>query len=165
MQDDRLLEAHRLLIEAERGSEQRAAHFRRLHVEAHFLLIALAHVLGALKVCAEVLGDEEIKSIRDDFEARVPWIKQFRNVLEHLDEYTAGGGELRRRGDLPEEEGLVLAFEPLGRPLEVVALLGRWRLPLRAAAQGGARLGLRLAEAWEKRFGPEEPRVIWGRLE
>jgi len=26
-----------------------------------------------------------------------------------------------------------------------------------------SQLGRMLAEAWEERFGPEEPRVVWGR--
>lgn len=163
LQEERLVETHRKLIEAKAGSQERKALFQQLHLEAHFLMIALGHVLESLKVCAGVLGDERIARIRDDFESRAPWLKHFRDVLEHLDDYTLGRGRLQKSGKLDERSGPVLTFGPLERPLEVVLQLGSWRLPLRGAAQGGSRLGRLLAEAWEERFGPEENRVIWGR--
>lgn len=163
LQEERLVQTHRKLVDAKAGSQERQVLFQQLHLEAHFLMIALDHVLESLKVCAGLLGDERIAGIRDDFEARAPWLQHFRDVLEHLDDYTLGRGRLQTSGKLDEHTGPVLTFAPLDRPLEVVLQLGSWSLPLRGAAQGGSRLGHMLAQAWEERFGPEEDRVIWGR--
>jgi hypothetical protein len=163
LQRDRLVDAHKRLIEAPRESEERRAAFRRLHIEAHFLLIALRHLVMSLEVCADVLDDERIRSVREAFEARAPWLKHFRDVLEHLDEYTTGGGRLRRKGELDENAGPLLVFEPMRRPLETMVYLGDWKLRLVSAAEAGVRLGHDLAAAWEEQFGPEEPRIVWGR--
>jgi hypothetical protein len=163
LQDERVAATYRAVTEAPRDSTERADAFQRLHIEAHFLLIALAHMLRLLDVCAEVLGDDYIASIRDDFRKRAPWIKNFRDVLEHLDEYVAGGGRLKEQGKLPKRAAMVLTFGPFDRPYEVVVQLGSWRLPLRAAAEGGAALGSMLAKAWEERFGTGQPRIGWGR--
>src|SRR3712207_4210500 len=70
LQHERLGETHRVLIEAPRESDAREAAFRRLHIDAHFLLIALRHVLRSLDVCSEVLNDQRIEAIRDDFAVR-----------------------------------------------------------------------------------------------
>lgn len=153
------------LSEAKRGTAGRGAIFRRLHIEAHFLLIAMAHLLRSLEVSAEVLGEEQVREIRDDFRTRAPWIRHLRDVLEHLDEYVAGGGRLRARGELSPTSGPILAYDPLGRPWEVLVLLGQWRLPLLASAEAGSHLGHMLADAWEERFGPEPALTIWGRSE
>lgn len=61
LQDERIVETYRALAEAPRGSAEYAALFRRLHIEAHFLLLALGHILRSLETCAEVLGDERIR--------------------------------------------------------------------------------------------------------
>ncbi len=82
------------MIRAPRDSEERTDAFDRLHIEAHFLLIAFAHMLRLLEVFANVLDDNYVKTIRDDFCDRAPWIKNLRDVLEHLDEYAAGKGNL-----------------------------------------------------------------------
>ena len=100
LQRDRLVDAHERLIEAPCESEERRAAFRRLHIEAHFLLIALRHLIRSLEVCADVLDGERIRSVREAFEARAPWLKHYRDLLEHLDEYTTGGGRLREHGKL-----------------------------------------------------------------
>ena len=163
LQEGRLVDSHRALIEAPRGSEERSSAFRRLHIDAHFLLISLRHVLRALEVCAQVLDDERVKAISDDVAARAPWLKDFRDVLEHLDDYVRGEGRLHRDGKLPRGAGPFLAFDPLAPPFEVFVHLGPHRLPLRAAAGGGSRLGQMLAEVWEQQFGPEKPHVVWGR--
>jgi len=163
LQGERVLNASRALSEAPRGGGERPATLRRLHIEAHFLLVAMAHLLRSLEVSAEVVGGERIRAIRDDFKERAPWIKHFRDVLEHLDEYMSGGGRLRAWGELSPNAVPILGFDPLGRPWEVVVQLGQWRLPLLAAAEGGSRLGHMLAEAWEERFGPEPALVVWGR--
>jgi hypothetical protein len=163
LQDERVAATYRAVTEAPRDTAERADAFQRLHIEAHFLLIAIAHMLRLLDVCAEVLDDDQIKRIRDDFRNRAPWIKNFRDVLEHLDEYAVGGGRLRKGGKLPERAAMVLTFGPLNRPDEVVVQLGSWRLPLRSAAEGGRALGSVLAKAWEERFGERQPRMGWGR--
>lgn len=164
LQDERIVETYRALAEAPRGSAEYAALFRRLHIEAHFLLIALGHILRSLETCAEVLGDERITAIRDDFDERAPWIKHFRNVLEHLDKYTQGEGRLQGPGKpLDSRVGPVLVFDPRAPPWEAIVQLGSWRLPLRAAAEAGSALGHELAEAWETRFGSDEPQVLSGR--
>ena len=49
--------------------------------------------------------------------------------------------------------------------LETIVYLGDWKLPLVSAAEAGVRLGHDLAAAWEEQFGPEEPRLVWGRSE
>jgi hypothetical protein len=163
LQDERVVETYRALAAAPRGTENHAALFRQLHIEAHFLLVALSHILRSLKRCAEVLGNPEIKAIRDDFETRAPWIKHFRDVLEHLDEYTLGKGQLQNAEELAVRAGPILTFGPFERPWEAVIQLGSWRLPLRASAEAGSKLGHALAAEWEEQFGPEQPRVIWGR--
>lgn len=163
LQEKRLVDSHRALIEAPRDSDEHSAAFRQLHIDAHFLLISLRHILRALDVCAQVLDDGWIKAISDDVAARAPWLKDFRDALEHLDAYMRGEGRLHRQGKLPPGARPFIAFDPLAPPLEVFAHLGANRLPLRAAARGGSRLGQLLAEAWEQRFGPEKPHIVWGR--
>jgi hypothetical protein len=163
LQDERLAATYQEVTKAPRGSEERADAFDRLHLEAHFLLIALAHMLRLLEAFANALDDDHIKAIRDDFRKGAPWIKNFRDVLEHLDEYEGGKGKLRKLGEIDDRAVMVLTFGPFERPFEVVAQLGQWRLPLRAAAETGQRLGLLLAGAWEERFGTGQPRFGWGR--
>jgi len=163
LQDGRVAATHQELIDAPRGSDERRSAFQRLHIEAHFLLIAFAHLLRALDTCAEVLKDERISAIRADIRKRAPWLKNFRDAIEHLDEYISGRGRLHQQRKLDERATPYLTFGPGNIPLEVFAQLGSWRLSLRAAAEAGARLGYLLGEAWESEFGPEQPNVGWGR--
>ena len=163
LQDERLAATYEEVITAPRDSEERVDAFDRLHIEAHFLLIAFAHMLRLLEVFANVLDDEYIRTIRDDFRKRAPWIKNLRDVLEHLDEYAVGKGKLKKSGEIDPRTAMMLTFGPSERPLEVFAQLGSWRLPLRAAAETGQRLSVVLAEAWEGRFGTGQPRIGWGR--
>jgi hypothetical protein len=144
-------------------SDERSAALQQLHIDAHFLMIALAHLMRALKVCADVLDDRLVEEVQADFAARAPWIKDFRDVLEHLDDYMAGQGRLTRKGVLSPGAFPVLGFDPLATPVEVVVHLGTWRLPLRAAANGGSQLGHMLADAWEAQFGSEPSSALWGR--
>jgi len=163
LQEQRLVETHEALIEAPRDGDEFETAFRRVHIDAHFLLIALRHMLHSLDVCAKVLDEKQIKAISDDFKVRAPWLKDFRDVIEHLDAYTRGKGKLQQEGKLAPNAGPVIGFDPLAQPYEVIVHLGAKRLQLRAAAQGGSQLGLMLADAWEKRFGPERQLAVWGR--
>lgn len=163
LQDERVVAAYKEVSAAPRESDKRTEAFQRLHIEAHFLVIALAHMVRLLEVCAEVLDDDYIKAVRNDFQERAPWIKNLRDVLEHLDEYATGGGRLKERGKVGERAAMVLTFGPSERTYEVVAQLDSWRLPLRGAAETGQRLGDLLANAWEQRFGTGQPRIGWGR--
>jgi hypothetical protein len=72
LQDGRLVEAYKTLSQTPRESDEWPKAMRRLHLEAHFLLIAFGHLLKSLNVCAEVLDDEVIRTIRRDFESRFP---------------------------------------------------------------------------------------------
>jgi hypothetical protein len=163
LQGDRVGETYDALIQTPPNSDDRRGALRQLHVDAHFLLIALAHLLRALRTCADILDDALVKDVQADFETRAPWIKNFRDVLEHLDDYMAGRGRLTGNGTLPPGAFPVLGFDPMPTPVEVVVHLGPWRLPLRNAAKGGERLGLMLADACEAQFGPEPPNILWGR--
>lgn len=163
LQGGRVRETYDALIPTPPDSGDRQVALQQLHVDAHFLLIALAHLLRALSTCADILNDALVKEVQADFEERAPWIKHFRDVLEHLDDYMAGQGRLTRNGTLSPGAFPVLGFDPMPTPVEVVVHLGPWRLPLRSAAEGGSRLGHMLADAWEAEFGPEPPNVLWGR--
>jgi hypothetical protein len=168
LQDRRLVATYKMLAAAPRGSSERETAFRQLHIDAHFLLIALGHLLKALHTSAEILDDDRILEIERSFDEQAPWIKDFRDVLEHLDKYTVGRGWLRgakvpdeRR--LPDGAGPFIAFDPLGAEYEAVIHLGKQRLPLRAAARTGSNLGRMLADAWEAKFGAEDAGLLWGR--
>lgn len=163
LQGSRVADSYEALALTTPRSDERSAALQQLHVDAHFLLIALAHLMRALDVCADVLDDQLVADVQADFAERAPWIKDFRDVLEHLDDYMAGQGWLTRRGKLPQGAFPVLGFDLLATPVEVVVHLGSWRLPLRAAANGGSQLGYMLADAWEDQFGPEPTSVLWGR--
>jgi hypothetical protein len=168
LQDSRMVATYEALSTAAKGSPERSAAFRQLHIDAHFLLIALGHVLKALRISADVLRDDRLVKINEDFEARAPWLKDFRDVLEHLDAYTEGEGWLQR-SKVAESERLsknvspFIAFDPLGAPCEAVIHLGKHRLPLRAAAGAGSELGRMVADVWDDRFGTEADGLIWGR--
>jgi hypothetical protein len=161
LQGSRIEDDHRRLIESPRGRGEREQGLQHLQIDIHFLLIAIGYLLRCLRTCAEVLDDETIRAIHEDFDRRAPYIKHFRDVLEHLDEYVSGRGRLVREGELPRGSNPVLVFEPLSG--EIVVWLGSWKLPVRALSRVGAELGKRLSAAWEEQFGPDEDLTVWGR--
>lgn len=164
IQEERLVAVHREMVaDHDRDQPAYAEKLQRLHLEAHFLLISVAHLLKSLDTSARFVGTRQIRAIKADFDKRAPWVKHFRDVLEHLDDYVRGKGKLQKEGLLDPRVGPILTFGPFDPPYEVVVMLGRWKLPLRRTAQACVQLGHLLADQWEDRFGDEDPLIIWGR--
>jgi hypothetical protein len=92
----------------------------RLMWEAHFLVVAVRQLLRAQEVYLKQTGDHRLKDARAAFDAQVPHAKDFRDFLEHLDEYLLDRGKLQREGRLA-----------LGLAMQVVHARSTGRVTLR----------------------------------
>jgi hypothetical protein len=120
------------------------AYFHRMSADCHFLLIAMRNLLRAIE--AQPVGkDRRVIEAREEFEHSVPHAKDFRDILEHLDDYQAGKGRLQKPGPNinPEERGLFLWYHSRTDPsAEVDYHFGDLRVsvPLKVAATGAIEL-------------------------
>jgi hypothetical protein len=77
----------------------------RLLWEAHFLVIAIRQLLRGQEAYMRQTGDRRLADARAAFDAAVPHAKNFRDFLEHIDEY------LLDRGKLQREERIALGLQ------------------------------------------------------
>lgn len=152
LQLDRVQFAHRELVAllaqpsssggdpTDEESDAVMALFGRLRIETHFLLVAIRHVLLFHRRAMSSTGNTELDLAGAAFDARVPHAKDFRDVLEHIDEYAAGEGRLQA-GDLDARKfGLRVSFDVADSTGEVTLLMGQRSLPVKDAAHAAIEL-------------------------
>jgi hypothetical protein len=69
----------------------------RLTWEAHLLVIAIRQLLRTQEAYFKETRDHRLVEARAEFDAAVPHAKDFRDFLEHLDDYLRGTG--KRQGE------------------------------------------------------------------
>jgi hypothetical protein len=116
----------------------------RLTREAHFLLIAIRQLLMAQEWCVEQTGDERLVRARAAFNAAVPHAWDFRDFLEHLDDY------LRNRGNLQAKvgHGVDLVVEHERRTGRLTLELGSYQLDVDGAAGAALELAEVTVDVW-----------------
>jgi hypothetical protein len=127
----------------------------RLMWEAHFLVIAIRHLLRSQEVYLKQTGDHRLAEARAAFDAAVPHAKTFRDFLEHLDKY------LRDQGNLQLDGSVALGLE-----MEAAHERSTGRLTLRFgedheldlddAADAALALAEVTAQVWFERGEPEQ---------
>jgi hypothetical protein len=83
----------------------------RLMWEAHFLVIAIRQLLRSQEVYVKQTGDHRLADARAAFDAAVPHAKDFRDVLEHIDDYLRDRGKLQTKGRMPLGVEMEVAHE------------------------------------------------------
>jgi hypothetical protein len=126
----------------------------RLMWEAHFLVIAIRHLLKSQEVYLKQTGDHRLAKARTAFDAAVPHAKDFRDFLEHLDEYLLDRGKRQLEGSVALGLKMEVAHE---RGTGVVTLrFGEHQLDLDEATHAALGLAQVTAEVWFDRMGPEQ---------
>lgn len=151
-QCSRVLEAREALInlpslgkttQEEKHQDQMAV---RLTWEAHFLVIAIRHLLRTHQAYLSRTGDHRLVSAGAEFEAAVPHAKDFRDFLEHIDLYLRDEGNLQKTGDVATGVDLVVHW---GRRTGRVTLeFGDHLLDLRDATEAALALAEVSTEIW-----------------
>jgi hypothetical protein len=118
--------------------------------DAYLFAIALRDVLRAaefVKRCADKADRPAIRAAIASFKKRLPHATDLRDILEHLDEYSAGNGKLRR--DRKHAYPITLWYEHTADNYALnVGLDGRvFRIDVREATEATQRLVLRLSKA------------------
>lgn len=83
----------------------------RLMWEAHFLVIAIRQLLRGQEAFLKQTGDHRLANARAAFDAAVPHAKDFRDVLEHIDDYLRDQGKLQLKGRMPLGVEMEVAHE------------------------------------------------------
>jgi len=108
--------------------------FGRLRIETHFLLVAIRHVLRCYRRSASATGAVELEAAGAAFDVRVPEAKNFRDVLEHIDQYAVGEGRLQADDPEAQRFGLRVDFDTADPSGHVTLLMGERSLPVKDAA-------------------------------
>ena len=125
----------------------------RLLWEAHFLVIAIRHLLRGQEAYLRQTGDHRLSEARGAFDAAVPHAKTFRDFLEHIDDYLLDRGDLQRKGQVARGLEMVAVHErATGR---VMLRFGEYELDLDEASEAALTLAEVTAEVWLERGAPE----------
>lgn len=119
---------------------------RRLRFEGHFLVAAIRQLLRSQEAHLRVTGDQRLRDARAAFDAAVPDAKDFRDFLEHLDEYALGTGKLQRSGDVSEEPNFAIVATRPGGPVRLQ--FDERELDLGEAAEAALRLADVTQQVW-----------------
>ena len=121
----------------------------RLTADAHMLVVAIGHVLRLERRYLSITGDHRLVQARDAFDSEFPHAKDFRDILEHVDAYMIGEGNLQDDGTLERAYGFPhVELEGEEGDGEVVFWFDEFSVPLKAAARAAAGLARRLNEIY-----------------
>lgn len=123
---------------------------RRLRYDSHFLVIAIRRLLRVQEVYLKLTSDERLREARRTFDGTIPHAnaKDFRDFLEHLEEYLLGCGKLQKKsGPVGQRPGFEPVIRP-GPPRKVVLRFDRYELDLGDAAAAALELAAVVEQVW-----------------
>lgn len=88
--------------------------FDRWFTQAHLLLVCIRNVWKVSEALEHLTGSAEIREHLDAFTHLVKPAKEFRDFLEHFDEYAAGKGRYRSALPNPEDLGSISVDSEIG---------------------------------------------------
>jgi hypothetical protein len=119
----------------------------RLHVDTHFLVLAIRNVLRFHDAIAARLSDTRLAEARREFMRQAPDVIDFRDFYEHLDDYVQGKG---RKLDVPAAPMLRLSHSEG----TLFVLYDERRLEVLAAAKAAEVLAQTTARVWFEAVNP-----------
>ncbi len=100
------LQARRIIgppIFPDRGNEAYRNDWNQRQLDIDYFLIALNRLRVAVKSANDTIRDKNVAKALDEFDMKVPDIKDLRDIAEHFDEYDKDVGKLNKKGSLTSE--------------------------------------------------------------
>jgi hypothetical protein len=128
--------------------------WERFHSSALVVVVAVEQVLAFARSVLSLTGDAELARARARFEARVPHVEAFRDLVAHLDDYAIGLGWSQR----PTDDGTPpliteknLAVQPFWTDVDGMSIdLAGMRVDLAASVEAATELAQVVERAREK---------------
>ena len=98
----------------------------------------------------EQTGDANLKVARTKFDQAVPQVRDFRNFLEHLNEYLLNRGRLQKEGRVEQDPSMGLVY--MDSDDHVFMHFDEFHLELHTATDAARELVAASKEAWLKRI-------------
>jgi hypothetical protein len=148
----------RRVLDAGRDREQASskdqrdyiAAYHRLVFDSHFLVVAIRQLLHMQESILEQTGDANLKVARTKFDQAVPQVSDFRNFLEHLNEYLLNCGWLQKDGRVGQDPSLDVVY--LDSDDYVFMRFDEFHLELHTATDAALELGTASAKALHNRI-------------
>lgn len=123
---------------------------KRLRYDSYFLVMAVRQLLRVEEAYRRLTGDARLTKARSAFDATIPDAKLFRDILEHLDAYMQGKGDLQGEGRIRSHPVLepVITRSP---PRRVALRFDGHQLDLGNAARAALDLAPVIAQVWTER--------------
>src|SRR4051812_15264010 len=124
--------------------------------DSHFFLVAVGGLLRLARRYRELTGDARVSNGEARFSAAVGDAKDLRDVLEHIEDYAIGEGNLQREGKIPKvNDSLPDVHLADGDPTsEIELVFAGMAVPVKRAAAAAFELARELDAVWWERGGP-----------